>query len=189
MQIIILNQVLTTIDQGFDLWVTLLERTLFFKLWGMPLIVLWLLGGSVYLTLRMGFINVRGLVHSLAILRGDYDDPEDVGEVSHFQAVATAMSATVGLGNIAGVAIALQIGGPGAVFWMTVAGLLGMTTKFTECTLAQQYRIVNDHGQVLGGPMYYLSQGLAERGLKSMGQLLAATFAIICMVGALGGGN
>ncbi|MEM8611931.1 MAG: alanine/glycine:cation symporter family protein [Cyanobacteria bacterium P01_H01_bin.105] len=183
-----LNQLLTNIDHGFEIWVTLLERTLFFKLWGIPLIVLWLLGGSVYLTLRMGFINVRGLGHSLAILRGDYDDPEEVGEVSHFQALATAMSATVGLGNIAGVAIALQIGGPGAVLWMTAAGLLGMTTKFTECTLAQQYRVVQD-GQVLGGPMYYLRQGLAEQGLKPMGQLLAVTFAILCMVGALGGGN
>ncbi|MEM9979340.1 MAG: alanine:cation symporter family protein, partial [Cyanobacteria bacterium P01_D01_bin.2] len=109
-----LNQLLTHIDQGFDLGVTLLERTLFLKLWGMPLIVLWLLGGSVYLTLRMGFINLRGLGHGLAVLRGDYDDPDEVGEVSHFQAVATAMSATVGLGNIAGVAIALQLGGPGA---------------------------------------------------------------------------
>ena len=183
-----LNQLLTHIDRGFDLGVTLLERTLFLKLWGMPLIVLWLLGGSVYLTLRMGFINLWGLGHALAVLRGDYDDPDEVGEVSHFQAVATAMSATVGLGNIAGVAIALQLGGPGAILWMTVAGLLGMTTKFTECTLAQQYRIVKD-GQVLGGPMYYLSQGLAERDLKPMGQLLAGTFAILCMVGALGGGN
>ncbi|NEQ52198.1 MAG: alanine:cation symporter family protein [Leptolyngbya sp. SIO3F4] len=184
-----MNHLLTNIDQSFDLWVTLLERTLFFKLWGMPLIVLWLLGGSIYLTLRMGFINVRGLVHSLAILRGDYDDPDEVGEVSHFQALATAMSATVGLGNIAGVAIALQIGGPGAVLWMTVSGLLGMTTKFTECTLAQQYRLINNNGQVLGGPMYYLSRGLAEWGLKPMGQLLAATFAVVCMVAALGGGN
>ncbi|MEM7797181.1 MAG: alanine/glycine:cation symporter family protein [Cyanobacteria bacterium P01_C01_bin.118] len=184
-----LNQFLTTINHGFELWVTLLERTLFFKLWGLPLIVVWLVAGSVYLTLRMGFINVRGLGHSLAVLRGTYDDPDEVGEVSHFQALATAMSATVGLGNIAGVAIALQIGGPGAVLWMTISGLLGMTTKFVECTLAQQYRVVNDQGRVLGGPMYYLSQGLAEQGLKPIGQLLAATFAILCMMGALGGGN
>ena len=183
-----MNYVLTNFDHVFDIGVTLLERTLFFKLWGMPLIVLWLMSGSVYLTLRMGFINVRGLGHGLAVLRGDYDDPDEVGEVNHFQALATAMSATVGLGNIAGVAIAIQLGGPGAVLWMTVAGLLGMTTKFTECTLAQQYRVVQD-GQVLGGPMYYLSQGLAERGLKPMGQLLAVTFAILCMAGALGGGN
>ena len=183
-----MNQFLTNIDYFLDMWVTLLERTLFFKLWGMPLIVLWLMAGSVYLTLRMGFINVRGLGHSLAVLRGDYDDPDEVGEVSHFQALATAMSATVGLGNIAGVAIAIQLGGPGAVLWMTVAGLLGMTTKFVECTLAQQYRVVQE-GQVLGGPMYYLSQGLAERGLRPMGQLLAVTFASLCMVGALGGGN
>ncbi|NEZ66113.1 alanine:cation symporter family protein [Leptolyngbyaceae cyanobacterium CCMR0082] len=183
-----LNQLLTHMDHGFDIGVTLLERTLFFGLWGVPLIVLWLMAGSVYLTLRMGFINVRGLRHSLAVLRGDYDDPHEVGEVNHFQALATAMSATVGLGNIAGVAIAIQLGGPGAVLWMTVAGLLGMTTKFTECTLAQEYRVIQD-GQALGGPMYYLSQGLAERGLKPMGQLLAATFAILCMVGAIGGGN
>lgn len=184
----ILNHFLTDINHGFELWVTLLERTLFFKLWGMPLIVLWLLGGSVYLTLRMGFINVRGLGHSVAVLSGRYDDPDEVGEVNHFQALATAMSATVGLGNIAGVAIALQLGGPGAVLWMTAAGLLGMSAKFTECTLAQQYRIVKD-GRVLGGPMYYLSQGLAEQGLKPMGQLLAVTFALLCIVGAVGGGN
>ena len=93
-----LSSILSALGHGFDLWVTLLERTLFFKLGGIPLIVLWLVAGSVYLTLRMGFINVRGLGHSLAVLRGDYDDPEDVGEVSYFQAVATAMSATVGLG-------------------------------------------------------------------------------------------
>ncbi|MBT9311410.1 alanine/glycine:cation symporter family protein [Leptothoe kymatousa] len=184
-----LNQLLPTIDQGFEAGVTLLERTLFFQIGGMPLIVLWLVLGSAYLTLRMGFINVRGLGHSVRVLRGDYDDPNEVGEVSHFQAVATALSATVGLGNIAGVAIALQLGGPGAVLWMTVAGLLGMTTKFTECTLAQQYRIINDDGQVQGGPMYYLGQGLAERGLKPMGQLLAVTFAALCMVGVLGGSN
>ncbi|MEM9807986.1 MAG: amino acid carrier protein [Cyanobacteria bacterium P01_D01_bin.56] len=188
MENVTLNQLLTHIDQGFETGVTLLERTLFFNLGGMPLIVLWLMGGSVYLTLRMGFINVRGIGHSLEVLRGDYDNPDEVGEVSHFQSVATAMSATVGLGNIAGVAIALQIGGPGAVLWMTVAGLLGMTTKFTECTLAQQYRVLNQ-GQVQGGPMYYLSQGFAERGLRPMGQLLAVTFAMLCMVGVLGGSN
>ncbi|MEM6253032.1 MAG: amino acid carrier protein [Cyanobacteria bacterium P01_D01_bin.156] len=183
-----LNQLLTNLDQSFEMLVTLLERSLFFKLWGMPLIVLWLVGGSIYLTLRMGFINLRGLAHSLKVVRGAYDDPDDQGEVSHFQALATAMSATVGLGNIAGVAIALQIGGPGAVLWMTLAGLLGMTTKFTECTLAQEYRVVQG-GHVFGGPMYYLSQGLAERGLKPMGQLLAVTFAMLSMVGALSGGN
>ncbi|NEP17719.1 MAG: alanine:cation symporter family protein [Leptolyngbya sp. SIO4C1] len=181
--------VLSQLDSLFAYGVSLLERTLFLSIGGLPLVVLWLLFGAVFLTLRFGFINLRAFGHAIAITRGDYDDPDEPGEVSHFQSLATALSATVGLGNIAGVAIALQLGGPGAVLWMTVAGLLGMTSKFVECTLAQTYRVVQPDGTVSGGPMYYLSQGLAERGLKPLGQLLATAFAGLCALAALGGGN
>lgn len=166
----------------------MMERTLFFPIFGIPLIVAWLLGGSLFLTVRLGFINLWGLGHSLRVLSAE-TDPDAVGEVTPFQAMATALSATVGLGNIAGVAIAIQLGGPGAAFWMTLAGFLGMATKFTECTLAQQYRWVESTGQVRGGPMYYLSQGLSAQGLKPAGQLLAVSFAALCLVASLGGGN
>ena len=113
----------------------------------LPLAVFWLVLGAIVFTFRMGFINFRGFGHAIAVTRGKYDDPKDAGEVSHFQALATALSATVGLGNIAGVAIAVSIGGPGATFWMIIAGLLGMTSKFTECTLGQQYRQVRSDGR------------------------------------------
>src|SRR5690606_27021712 len=121
--------------------------------------------------------------------RGRYTNPDEPGEVSHFQALSTALSATVGLGNIAGVAIAISIGGPGATFWLIVAGLLGMTTKFSECTLAQAYRDVGPDGSVLGGPMQYLSRGLSERGVPRLGKVLAVMFAILCIGGSLAGGN
>merc|ERR1739838_991318 len=114
---------------------------------------------GLFFTIRMQFINIRGFKHSIDVILGKYDDPNDEGEVSHFQALATALSGTVGLGNIAGVAIAISLGGPGAAFWMTIAGFLGMSTKFIECTLAQKYRIFNQNGTVSGGPMYYLSIG------------------------------
>lgn len=153
---------------------------------GMPFIVLWLLVGAVFFTLRMGFVNVRAVGHAIAVLRGRYDEAGDAGEVSHFQALSTALSATIGLGNIAGVAIAIDLGGPGAVLWMTVAGLLGMTTKFVECTLGQTYRVVRPDGTVAGGPMYYLSEGLAARGLRSLGRVLALIFALFCVLGTLG---
>ncbi|MDB9525711.1 alanine/glycine:cation symporter family protein [Oscillatoria sp. CS-180] len=166
-----------------------LEQTLFFSVGGLPIIVLWLLLGAIFFTLRMGFINVRAFKHAINITLGRYDSPDEPGEVSHFQAIATALSATVGLGNIAGVAIAIQLGGPGAVVWMTLAGFLGMSTKFVECTLAQQYRTIRVDGTIAGGPMYYLSQGLAKQGFKSMGRILAMSFALLCALGAVGGGN
>ena len=121
-------------------------------------------------------------------MKGDYSDPNDAGEVSHFQALATALSGTVGLGNIAGVAVAIGIGGPGATFWMIVAGLLGMASKFTECTLGVKYRNEYDDGTVSGGPMYYMSKGFNELGLPG-GKILAVLFSIFCILGALGGGN
>lgn len=155
----------------------------------LPLIVVWLITAALFFTVYFGFINFRGFGHALRLVRGDYEDPNDRGEVSHFQALTAALSGTVGLGNIAGVAIAVSLGGPGATFWMILAGLLGMTSKFTECTLGVKYRRVNADGTVSGGPMYYLSQGLAERGMGGLGRFLAVFFAIMCVGGSLGGGN
>lgn len=154
-----------------------------------PFIVLWLIVGAVFFTLRMGFVNVRAFRHAIDVVRGKYDDPNHKGEVSHFQALASALSATVGLGNIAGVAIAIAIGGPGAVFWMMVAAFFGMTSKFVECTLGQAYRSVDERGRVLGGPMMYLHFGLKERGLGGLGRVLALIFMVFCIGGSLGGGN
>lgn len=155
----------------------------------MPFIVAWLIVGAVFLTVRMGFINFRLLGHSVRVIRGKYSRPGDAGEVTPFQALTTALSATVGLGNIAGVAIAVSIGGPGATFWMIVAGLLGMTTKFTEASLAQMYREIRPDGHVMGGAMEYLSRGFAEKGWSGTGKVLAILFAILTIGGSLGAGN
>ncbi|MBA2291979.1 MAG: alanine:cation symporter family protein [Gemmatimonadales bacterium] len=155
----------------------------------LPVVVLWLVLGSVYLTFRMGFINLRAFKHAINVTRGRYSNPSDLGEVSHFQALTTALSATVGLGNIAGVAIAVSIGGPGATFWMIIAGLIGMSAKFAECTLGQKYRQVRSDGHVMGGAMYYLSNGLKELNLGGLGKVLAVLFAVLCIGGSLGGGN
>ncbi len=154
-----------------------------------PLVVAWLVIGATYFTLRMGFINIWGFKHAIQVTRGIYDNPDDEGEVSHFQALASALSATVGLGNIAGVAIAVSIGGPGAIFWMVVAGFLGMSSKFVECTLGQKYRKVRSDGRVMGGAMFYLSQGLKEKRMGGLGKVLAMMFAILCIGGSFGGGN
>ncbi len=159
--------------------------------YSMPAMVLWLIVAASFFTLYFRFINVRGFLQGLRLIRGDYSHGHDKGEVTHFQALATALSGTVGLGNIAGVAIAISIGGPGATFWMIVAGLLGMSSKFVECTLGVKYRRHNPDGSVSGGPMHYLSRGIAEHHprLKSLGKLLAIVFAICCIGGSLGGGN
>lgn len=153
-----------------------------------PWIVLWLVVGASVFTLYFGFIQFRAVRHSISLLKGDYADPKDAGEVSHFQALTTALSGTVGLGNIAGVAVAVGIGGAGATFWMILAGLLGMASKFTECTLGVKYRNEYKDGTVSGGPMYYISKGFAERGLPG-GKFLAGLFAVFCILGAFGGGN
>ncbi|HED64768.1 MAG TPA: alanine:cation symporter family protein [Planctomycetes bacterium] len=155
----------------------------------LPLAVIWLVIGAVFLTFRMGFINLRGFRHAIDVVRGKYSNPEDTGEVSHFQALTAALSATVGLGNIAGVAIAVSVGGPGATFWMILAGLLGMSSKFTECTLGQMYRETRPDGRVMGGAMFYLSKGLGEVGFKGLGKFLAVFFAILCIGGSFAGGN
>lgn len=156
-----------------------------------PLIVGWLLIAALIFTLYFGFIQFRKFGLSIDIVRGKYTDPnaKEEGEVSHFQALATALSGTVGLGNIAGVGAALAIGGPGATFWMIMCGLLGMASKFCECTLGVKYRTVLPSGTVSGGPMYYLRDAMAERGLGGLGKVLAVGFALMCILGAFGGGN
>jgi len=183
---------------------------------GVPIVLIILLLGALYFTIYFKFVNFRNFGTSINIIRGKYDDLEDGGstdlydksvssvdgdnpdtirieghdgEVSHFQALTAALSGTVGLGNIAGVAVALSLGGPGATFWMIFAGLIGMASKFTECTLGVKYREIAEDGTVYGGPMYYLSKGLEERGLGFIGKILAVFFAIMCIGGSFGGGN
>ena len=153
-----------------------------------PWIVAWLVIAATIFTLYFGFIQFRAFPHSISLVKGDYSDPNDAGEVSHFQALATALSGTVGLGNIAGVAVAVGIGGPGATFWMILAGLMGMASKFTECTLGVKYRNEYEDGTVSGGPMYYMTKGFEERGVPA-GKFLAILFSVFCILGALGGGN
>lgn len=155
-----------------------------------PFIVLWLAVAATFFTFYFGFINLRALKHAFCLVRGDHTPPDAAGEVTHFQALATALSGTVGLGNIAGVALAVSLGGPGATFWMVLAGLLGMSTKFVECTLGVKYRNEYTDGTVSGGPMYYLSKGLAAEypALAGFGKLLAVIFAVFCIGGAAGAG-
>ncbi len=181
------------IDLAFAELVDILKTIFFFPIFGFPIIVLWLMMGGIYFTIRMGLINLRGFRHALAVLSGKYqsssNDDDQQGEVSPFQAASTALSATVGLGSIAGSAIAIQMGGPGAVVWMSIAGFLGMSSKFVECTLGQKYRQVKPDGSVAGGPMYYLSGGLAELGWPRLGTFLGILFAILCVLGTIGAGN
>ena len=155
----------------------------------LPLIVVWLVAGGLFFTGYLGFINVRGFRHGLALATGRYQNPNAPGEVTQFQALATAVSGTVGVGNIAGVAIAISLGGPGATFWLIVAGLLGMSTKFAECTLAVRYRKTNPDGSVSGGPMYYLEQGLKDLKLPGVGKALGLFYAMAMVIGCLGIGN
>ena len=173
-----------------------LETILFFDiLFGtvegvnLPFLVIWLISGGVYLTFLTKFINLRMMRHSFNIIRGRYNTIDDAGLISSFGALTTALSATVGLGNIAGVALAVAIGGPGATFWMIVAGFLGMSLKFTEVTLSLQYREFLKDGTVMGGAMEYLSKGLAKKGYATFGKILAVVFAFLMIGGAIGGGN
>ncbi len=154
-----------------------------------PLIVVWLIVAALYCTFYFRFINIKGFGTALSFLTSKKNEKDAPGEVSHKQALWTATAATVGLGNIAGVAIAVSLGGPGATFWMILAGFLGMSLKFCECTLGVKYRVINSDGSVSGGPMYYLSRGLKEIGLERLGKILAIMFSICCIGGALGGGN
>ncbi len=182
--------------------------------YGIPIVLILLLLGALFFTIYFGFVNIKHFPTAIQVVRGKYDDLESLtiettaqvyevegdlvdtikdeshhGEVNHFQALATAVSGTVGLGNIAMVAVAISIGGPGATFWMIIAGLLGMSSKFVECTLGVKYRDIDSDGNVYGGPMYYLSRGLKERGLVKLGKFLAIVFAILCVGASFGGGN
>lgn len=179
-----------SLETIFRNFVDCFYNLLFYPLWDqIPLIVLWLISAACFFTLRFGFINLRAFKHALDVVWGKYDAPEDEGDISHFQALSAALSSTVGLGNIAGVAIAIRMGGAGVVLWITLAGLLGMSSKFIECTLAQKYRTTKADGTVTGGGMYYLSQGLAQLGLPRLGKGLGISFAILCALGSLGMGN
>lgn len=186
----------TALDEFLGTFTNAIFSVLFFSIVPVegvdfPLIVAVLILGALLFTFWFKFLNIWGLRHAIEVVRGRYDDPEDEGEVSHFRALTSALSATVGLGNIAGVALAIGLGGPGAVFWMTLAGFFGMASKFTECTLGQMYRRVNADGTISGGPMYYLSQGLAQMGgpWVYLGKVLAVFFCLMVMGAALGGGN
>ena len=177
-----------------------------------PTIIFLLVGGALFFTFYFGFVNVRHFMTAINTVRGKYDSVDDHGsgnpdlavssdikgtisdeskdgEVSHFQALATAVSGTVGNGNIAGVALAIAVGGPGATFWMILCGLIGMSTKFVECTLGVKYRDVGEDGTVYGGPMYYLTKGLQEKGFTRLGKALAVIFAFLCIGASFGGGN
>lgn len=155
----------------------------------LPLIVAWLIGGGLFFTIYLRFINIRGFGHALGLVSGRFANDDDPGEISHFQALSTAVSGTVGIGNIAGVAVAISLGGPGATFWLIVAGFLGMSTKFAECTLGLKYRQHHADGSVSGGPMYYLEQGLKERNLPGVGRALGIFYAAAMVIGCLGIGN
>jgi AGCS family alanine or glycine:cation symporter len=174
-----------------DYIVSPLAAVLFWPIPGlnMPIVVAWLLGGAAFFTLKLRFVNIRLFAHAINLIRGKYDSKEQVGEVTHFQALTTALSATVGLGNIAGVAIAISTGGPGATFWMILVGFLGMSSKFTECTLGQKYRKIRKDGRIMGGAMHYLSEGLKEKNLAGLGGFLAGLFCLLCIGGSFGGGN
>ena len=155
----------------------------------MPLIVLWLIGAAIFFTGYFNFLNLRGFKHAFKLLRGDYSRPDNEGELTHFQALSTAVSGTVGIGNIAGVAIVISIGGPGATFWLIIAGLLGMSTKFAECVAGVMYRKVNTDGSISGGPMYYLEAGLHQKNLSWLAKPMGLFYAIAIVVGCLGIGN
>jgi AGCS family alanine or glycine:cation symporter len=201
------------IDQAFKPISDFISGIIFFEVFdGAPFVIILLVCSALFFTLYFGFPNIRFFGKAINVVRGKYDhvdhassgdsklaidgdikdtiaDESKEGEVTHFQALATAVSGTVGNGNIAGVALAIALGGPGATFWMVVCGLLGMSSKFVECTLGVQYRDIGEDGTVYGGPMYYLSKGLKEKGFALLGKITAVLFAIFCIGGSFGGGN
>ena len=200
------------IDKAFKPFSDFFSSVIFFEVFeGAPFVIILLVLSALFFTLYFGFPNIRYFSKAINVVRGKYDhldsatvnedlaidgDIKDTindegkdGEVTHFQALATAVSGTVGNGNIAGVALAIALGGPGATFWMIICGLLGMSTKFVECTLGVQYRDVGKDGTVYGGPMYYLSKGLKEKGFTTLGKITSVMFAIFCIGGSFGGGN
>ena len=201
------------IDKAFKPFSDFVSNIVFFEIFsGAPFVIVLLVFSALFFTLYFGFPNIKYFGKAIGVVRGKYDhvdkpssinsdlavdedikdtisDESKQGEVTHFQALATAVSGTVGNGNIAGVALAIALGGPGATFWMIVCGLLGMSTKFVECTLGVQYRDIGEDGTVYGGPMYYLSKGLKEKGFTILGKITAVLFAIFCIGGSFGGGN
>jgi len=184
-----MNELFNSINNFF-------ESVLFFDIFfgqiegvNFPFVVAWLIAGGIFLTFKMGFINLRMLPHSLAIVRGKYHTKEDKGLITPFESLTTALSATVGIGNIAAVSIAISLGGAGAAFWMIVAGFLGMTLKFTEVTLSIKYRKFLPDGSILGGAMEYLKDGLATKNMATLGKYLAYIYAIFLVLGAIGAGN
>ena len=201
------------INQAFQPISDFFSGLIFFEIAdGVPFVLILLVLSALFFTIYFGFVNIRRFGTAINVVRGKYDeieshegayegvavdgdirdtirDESEEGEVSHFQALATAVSGTVGNGNIAGVALAIALGGPGATFWMIICGLLGMSLKFVECTLGVQYRDIGPDGTVYGGPMYYLSKGLKERGFATLGKITAVLFAIFCIGGSFGGGN
>jgi alanine or glycine:cation symporter, AGCS family len=202
----------TKIDKSFQPISDFFSQLIFFPFFGIPFVLILLVFSAVFFTIYFGFPNIRYLKTAINVVRGKYDhidshtstdnelaidgdikdtikDESKDGEVSHFQALATAVSGTVGNGNIAGVALAISLGGPGATFWMIICGLLGMSTKFVECTLGVKYRDIGEDGTVYGGPMYYISKGLTARGFKNLAKIGAFLFAIFCIGGSFGGGN
>ena len=183
------------IDEAFQPISDFFSKYVFYPIGDYPFVIYLLVGSALFFTIYFGFPNLKYFWTAINVVRGKYDklekndnDSKD-GEVSHFQALATAVSGTVGNGNIAGVALAIALGGPGATFWMIVCGLLGMSTKFVECTLGVYYRDVDEDGIVYGGPMYYISKGLKSKGFKTLGTIAASLFAIFCIGGSFGGGN
>ncbi len=186
-----------TLDQKIDAWFGIITapfvNAIFYEVpiggYNAKLVVFWLAAAGLVLTVAFKFINIRAFGLALRTVRGKYSLPGDPGEVSHFQALSAAVSGTVGLGNIAGVAIGIQNGGPGVAFWLFLSGFLGMSTKFAECTLGVKYREFDAQGRVHGGAMYYLRKGFAERGMKPVGLALAGFFAVMCVFASFGGGN
>jgi AGCS family alanine or glycine:cation symporter len=183
------------IDEAFQPISEFFSKRVFFPIGDYPFVIYLLVGSAIFFTVYFVFPNIRYFLTSVNVVRGKYDeiekdgDDSKDGEVSHFQALTTAVSGTVGNGNIAGVALAIALGGPGATFWMIICGLMGMSLKFVECTLGVYYRDVDENGVVYGGPMYYLSKGLKEKGFKNLGKITAVLFAIFCIGGSFGGGN
>jgi AGCS family alanine or glycine:cation symporter len=183
------------IDEAFAPISDFFSYYVFYPIAGYPFVILLLIGSAAFFTLYFGFPNIKYFFTAINVVRGKYDEVEkddsasEDGEVSHFQALANAVSGTVGNGNIAGVALAIALGGPGATFWMVVCGLIGMSSKFVECTLGVQYRDVGADGTIYGGPMYYLTKGLKEKGFETLGKIAAVFFAIFCIGGSFGGGN
>ena len=175
--------------QWFETLVGWLAAVLFFDIGGFPFIVLWLMVAAFFFTFYLRGVNFRLFKHALSVASGKFDRKDDAGEVNHLQALFSAISATVGLGSIAGVSVAVAVGGPGTIFWIVLAGLLGMATKFAEVTLSMCYRKIDAQGKVFGGPFQYLHDGMKDTGRAGIGRALAFLFAVFCLGGALGGGN